>query len=224
MSKKFCNKCGKEINVDSNFCSSCGSNLKKTGKNNIKKNFSYFNLISVLLFLALAVIFYLGLTENKTNKSTSQPKNDPHAGMTNSNVIETIKTLEEHLKNDPNNEQFTLILANTLQDAKFFPRAIEMYKKYLKINSKNADAFVDLGICYFESGSSELAIAEMKNAIKVNKKHQMAYFNLGIVNLNLGNLEESEKNFKKAISVNPGNEVSAKAKEFINQHLEQKNN
>jgi len=97
-------------------------------------------------------------------------------------------------------------------------QAIIYYKKYLVLNEKDPDARVDLGICYFEQGDKDRAIAEMKRAITYAPKHQLAYFNLGIVTLSSGNLEEAASWFKKCIEVAPGTETARRAQELISQH------
>ena len=47
------------------------------------------------------------------------------------------------------------------------PRAIETYKKYLRLKPADADARVDMGICYYESGDSPTALKEMQTALNV---------------------------------------------------------
>jgi Tfp pilus assembly protein PilF len=98
------------------------------------------------------------------------------------------------------------------------PRAIDTYNKYLHLKPADADARVDLGICYYESGDSPTALKEMQTALTYDPKHQMALFNLGIVTLNQGNLAQSNEWFKKAIAVNPNTQVGQRAQQILTQH------
>ena len=113
MKKIFCRKCNAELIEQSKFCANCGTEINKSSKN------SPINIFAIVGIVALAIILYFALNENKVTNSPVS-KTDPHANVTNPEVISTIKTLEEHLKNDPNNLEFILALANSLQDARFF--------------------------------------------------------------------------------------------------------
>ena len=85
--------------------------------------------------------------------------------------------------------------------------------------SKNANARVDLGICYFESGDTENAISEIKIALKHDKNHQMAMFNLGIINLNIGKIEESKLWFQKQLNQIQKQTLPKKPKSFFRSML-----
>jgi tetratricopeptide (TPR) repeat protein len=109
-------------------------------------------------------------------------------------------------------------LANSLHDAKFYPRAIETYKKYLTVDPKNHDARVDLGICYFETGNDKQAVIEIETVIKKQPKHQMAVFNLGIIQLSLQNMPEAKKWLKKCVELDPQSTAGLRAQQILQQH------
>ncbi len=123
--------------------------------------------------------------------------------------------LEKDVRNNPNNKDLLLKLANTLNDNGFYQQAIVKYGDYLKINPGNADVIVDQGVCYFNLKQYEKAVEIFKNALKYDSTHQIAHFNLGIVNLNLGKKDEAVKWFKKVIELYPNSEFSKRAKEFV---------
>jgi len=82
----------------------------------------------------------------------------------------------------------------------------------------NADARVDMGVCYYNLGDFKTAISEMETALKYNPHHQIALLNLGIVNLSAGNLKESQDWLEKAVKENPDNDVGKRAKELLDSH------
>jgi len=106
-------------------------------------------------------------------------------------------------------------------------QAIIYYRKYLARNEKDADARVDMGICYFELSRRDTAqarsllttaIAEMEKAFAYNSKHQLACYNLGILNLSAGDLEKSNEWLKRCIDIAPNTEIAQKAQQLITQH------
>ncbi len=111
-----------------------------------------------------------------------------------------------------------LQLAHAQNDAGFYDKAISNYQKYLKSNPSDADARVDMGVCYFSLKDYKNAISAMKEALKYKPKHQIAHLNLGIVNLAAGNVEESKKWLQKAVDIDPNSDVGKKAKEILQSH------
>ena len=85
-------------------------------------------------------------------------------------------------------------------------------------NPANADARVDMGVCYYNLKNYPTAIAEMKKALEYSPRHQIAHLNLGIVNLTAGNLEDSKNWFQKAVDIDPDSEVGKRAKELLQSH------
>jgi tetratricopeptide (TPR) repeat protein len=138
-----------------------------------------------------------------------------------------IAPFERAVEENPNDPQAVLELANVLQDSRNFPRAVEMYKRYLETDPDNPNARVDLGICYFELGREDTihggtffaaAIREMGIAHEKHPDHQHAAFNLGIVNLSIGNLEESSKWFRRAVETDESSNLGKRAKDLLEQH------
>ncbi len=111
-----------------------------------------------------------------------------------------------------------LELAHLKNDSGLFEAAIKNYTTYLAKNPKNADARVDMGVCYFNLQDFPNAIKEMETALKYVPNHQIAHLNLGVVNLSAGNLEKSKEWLKKAYELNPNNEIGQKANQLLNNH------
>jgi tetratricopeptide (TPR) repeat protein len=108
-----------------------------------------------------------------------------------------------------------------LHDGLFYEKAIPYYKIFLAKNPGDANARVDLGICYKELGNFSEAKKEMKEALKYVPKHLYAIFNLGIVCLSEGNLNEANEWFKKTVALDPTSEVGKRAQQLLTQHNSQ---
>jgi tetratricopeptide (TPR) repeat protein len=132
-----------------------------------------------------------------------------------------IQALEKDVASHPNDMALTLQLANSLHDGLFYERAIPYYKMFLAKNPGDANARVDLGICYKELGNFSEAKKEMKEALKYTPKHLHANFNLGVVCLSEDNLHEANEWFKKTVALDPTSEVGKRAQQLLTQHNSQ---
>lgn len=237
---KACGKCGMENYPDASFCSSCGAQLKgsqkqqgkgqrqggkqEKGRDQKKKEASSSPIFSwkiIFGFLGFLIVLIVAL-ELFTNREQTPAGNQaatqqmPTADLA---IAGQITELEKTLAANPSDMQTILKLANLSHDGRFFDKAISNYKKFLEKNPKDANARVDLGICYFESGQSDLAQKEMLAALKDDPKHLQAHFNLGIVNLKERRIQEANDWFKKTIALAPaGSEIGVQAKQFLDQH------
>ena len=180
-----------------------------------------FYLLFVLILVGGLILYASGVFDQpvvtQTQDFSNSNNNNPHAGVDLSS-LEQINTLEEKVKNDPNNKELELQLAHLLNDSGLKTRAIEEYQKYLKMDPKDADVWVDMGVCYYETGKNQEAINSMERAIKIQPKHQIGNLNLGIVNMAAGNRAIAIKYLQRAIEIDSTNEIGQKAKDLIKSH------
>lgn len=157
------------------------------------------------------------------------PAVDEHAGHnheqqggTNTGVsldqINAINAMESEVLKDTTNSERVLQLAHMLNDSGFDERAIRYYRMYIKSNPGNADAIVDMGVCYFKLKDYITAKAVMRQGLKVNPQHQIAHFNLGIINLSAGSVDSAKIWWQKTIELGPETEIGNKAKQLLNSH------
>ncbi|MCW8802803.1 MAG: tetratricopeptide repeat protein, partial [Ignavibacteriaceae bacterium] len=132
--------------------------------------------------------------------------------------LDEIADLESKINTNPDDMESTLHLAHLLQDSGLLEKAIANYKKYLVKYPENADARVDMAICYYNLGDNTTAISEMETALKYQPKHQIAHLNLGIVNLTARNIEASKKWFRKTADLDPNSEAGKRAQELLSSH------
>jgi len=188
---------------------------QKTEKNLKPKQILIFTLVIIAIG---SILIYYGFESSTSRDSQVQNPQMQIESKIDLNAINEINQLENELKNDPNNEQKILRLANLSHDAGFFEKAISYYEKYLQLNPKDNDAEVDMGVCYFELKQYDKASSIFENVIKKNPRHQIAYLNLGIVNLTQANLEKAKEYFQKCIELGENTDAGKRAKELLKSH------
>jgi tetratricopeptide (TPR) repeat protein len=247
--KIICLQCGSALTRKDMVCPSCGvvvdwegtltavdttsqsNTQKKETRENISVTWSSklirktitvraLTIFGAIALIALAIIVYAVLIEKRpvvdvAQQQASQPVN------TQMQLPSDIQELENSVAANPDDMSLTLQLANSLHDRLFYDKAIPYYKAYLMMNPKDANARVDMGICYKEIGNFTEAESEMKMALHYVPNHLFAHFNLGIVYLNEGNLEESNKWFKRTVALDPNSEVGKRAQQLLTQHNSQ---
>lgn len=233
---KFCNQCGSKLEAHHKFCPECGAkiNVSKSSKSGTdsNQNISAVNgktlnpkIVYGILIGGVAVIALILLSSGMLDSSSgvvSSVNQNEQQSATNSGVnlnsLQMINELEEKVKQNPNDYQSLLELAHLKNDSGLFEAAIQNYKTYLEKNPADADARVDMGVCYFNLRDYPNAIKEMETALKYEPKHQIAHLNLGVVNLSAGNLAKSKEWLQKAYDLNPTNEIGQKAEQLLKNH------
>ncbi|MCX8057734.1 MAG: tetratricopeptide repeat protein [Ignavibacteria bacterium] len=171
-----------------------------------------------IFVLGIFLLFLYHSFEPETKQVVNQQPQIQNQPQVDLNAINEINRLEEEVKNNPNDKDNLLRLANLLHDSRFFERAISYYEKYLKLNPNDFDAQVDMGVCYFELQQLEKASSIFESVIKKNPKHQIAYLNLGIVALTKGEVEKSKEYFKKCIELGEHTDAGHRAAELLKSH------
>lgn len=232
---KFCNECGHKFEKEYKFCPECGTKVsgsKNSKSKNIESKVSSAKektldpkvLYGILIggFAVIAIIISTSGVLDSAPVNTSVMNQNQVAPNTNSGVnlnnMQMINDLETKIKQNPEDYNSLLQLAHLKNDSGLFEAAIQNYKTYLAKNPKDADARVDMGVCYFNLQDYPNAIKEMETALTYVPNHQIAHLNLGVVNLSAGNIEKSKEWLKKAYDLNPTSEVGKKAEQLLNNH------
>ncbi|MFZ1730591.1 MAG: tetratricopeptide repeat protein [Bacteroidota bacterium] len=174
--------------------------------------------ITIAAFILGGVVTAAFLQSTATAPSAVQDE----SGMTQQDSQLNIGRLNEAkaaLDANPDDQAAILVYANALHDAKMLDQAIAQYKRYLLSDPDNADARVDLGICYFEKQEFDSAIAEMERAVAKHPEHQLGMYNLGIVNLNSGNKEKAREWFTRARDFDPNSAYGQNAAKLLNEQF-----
>lgn len=231
---QFCSSCGVAVDWTEGIASGSPMNLrmestklelhgKNLRSNEASASWLLKSILGVVVIAALAVIGYeffieKGLSAGSTQQVLAQP--ETLTGEMAQKQTE-IQALEKDVASHPNDMTRTLQLANLLHDGLLYERAIPYYKMFLAKNPGDANAHVDLGICYKELGNFSEAKKEMKEALKYVPKHLHANFNLGIVCLSEGNPHEANEWFRKTVALDPTSEVGKRAQQLLTQHNSQ---
>lgn len=172
-----------------------------------------------IAILALVILLTSGVFESQPSVTSNISGNTQNneSGI-NLNNIQQINELEAKLKANPNDRETLLKLAHLQNDSGFYEKAIPLYQKYLAQVPSDADARIDMGVCYYNIRDYDSAIKEIKIALTYKPDHQIGNLNLGIVNLAAGNMKEAMKWLQKAVDLGPETDIGKRAKELLNSH------
>ncbi len=195
-----------------------------TNSKNVRKEEKLLDNKKILIFSSAIVVVFIfalvasGVFDSEVKENVTQMNNQTSTSSVNLANLEEITQLENKVSANPDDLESTLHLAHLQQDAGLSEKAIMNYKKYLTKFPENADARVDMAICYYNLNDYTTAISEMETAIKYEPKHQIAYLNLGIVNLAAKNIEASKAWFNKTRDLDPNSEAGKRAQELLSSH------
>ena len=120
-------------------------------------------------------------------------------------VFEEIKSLKAAIEKNPKDAASLIRLANMYHDARKFEEAVQFYKRGLEVTPKDVDARTDMGICLYEMGMADDAIAQFRTSLSYDSRHWQTWLNLGIVALSSKNdVKTATDAFSKVEQINPG--------------------
>jgi tetratricopeptide (TPR) repeat protein len=132
--------------------------------------------------------------------------------------IDEINQLEKEIEGNKANPEKLLRLANLTHSAGLFEKSITYYEDYLKIKPNDTDAWVDMGVCYFELKNLDKAEEIFLAAVKQSPEHQIAHLNLGVVNLSKGDIEKAKNWLQKCIALGEHTDAGHRASELLRTH------
>lgn len=94
-----------------------------------------------------------------------------------------------------------------------YDKAIEAYKKALKLDENLAEAYNGLGVVYSKLGRFDEAVGEFNTALQKSSEASHIYNNLGYAYYLQGQDDQSISAYKHALTLNPGNK---RAQENLN--------
>ncbi len=235
--KILCPQCNNEVKWNAEKCPSCGTEIdwagissrspEKAGRRADRRGedapraMASRAVIGVIILATAVVIVYEAVNGRRSISGSPGSSSMGDVQANDAQATAQIQALENSVAAHPEDLALTLQLANFLQDHSMFQKAIQYYSVYLAKNPKNADARVDMGICYKGIDDLNEAERQMKEALRYEPKHVNATFNLGIVCLDEGKVQESNEWFKKAVALDPNGEVGKKAGQLLAQHNSQ---
>ena len=177
-------------------------------------------IVLVIAIFAFVILFSSGVFDPDVRNvaNLNSGTNQSNGSGVDLNNLQKINDLQAKVDANPDDMGLLLELAHLKNDSGFYENAIQLYRKYLEKVPENADARIDMGVCYFNIGNYDTAITEMKKALEFQPNHQIGHLNLGIVNLTAGNIEEAKSWFQKTIELGPDTQVGQRAKELLSTH------
>ncbi len=82
-------------------------------------------------------------------------------------------------------------------------KAVEYYKKAVRINPNNAEAYYNLGNAYLSQGRLAMAAGEYSKAIRAKPNYAKAYGNLAVALAQMGWLDKAIENFRRVAELEP---------------------
>jgi tetratricopeptide (TPR) repeat protein len=171
-----------------------------------------------VLIVVFIILWSSGLLSSSVPEQVNQNQRVNQNSGIDLNNIKHMNELEAEVKNNPDDTAKLLELAHLKNDSGLYEQAIVDYRKYLGKIPSDADARIDMGVCFYNLHNYDEAIKQMETAVKYSPKHQIGYLNLGIVNLTAGNFEKSKEWLKKAVEIDPNSEAGKKAQELLESH------
>ena len=134
--------------------------------------------------------------------------------------MQQIQELSEYVRNNPEDMNAVLRLANFAFDAQIWPRAAELYEIYVAKNPGDADVLTDLGVCRREMGQAEEALASFDLAITADAKHWQSQFNRVVVlTFDLERFDQAREGLASLQALQPGNESVARLSEELERRV-----
>jgi tetratricopeptide (TPR) repeat protein len=111
------------------------------------------------------------------------------------------------LLNGCKEEDYLIDRGNREAKAGNYKAAIKRYDDVLKINPRNANAYYNRGIVWFEMGEMDNAISDYTKALEIDKELTEAYFNRAFIWRSKGNYDRAISDYTKALLLNPNNSL-----------------
>ena len=114
-----------------------------------------------------------------------------------------LATLRKAVKNDPDNADKRLSLAEACVTRGDFIGALDQTKSVLQKNANHMHAINLQGIAHARQGIDECAMHEFERALQVDADDAETLLNIGFLRSKLGQYNEAELNYKHVLELNP---------------------
>ncbi len=169
----------------------------------------HFAVSAVIAFSFAAV---LSCSREETTVDTSAKTSSPVGPLIDPNFKGTV--LDE-LEIDSDDPQELALHGDQYFESRQYAMAIEIYEKVLKLNPNDVDTYNDLGLAYFYSGKSNIAVDRLKRGTEVVPSYQRIWLSLGFVLLSEGRGMEAKPVLQKAVELDPESTVGREASNML---------
>ena len=119
----------------------------------------------------------------------------------NNQVDEAINSYQNAIKLNKNEDTY-LKIGNIYYEKEEYHKALDFYKKVIKIDMNNEDALIGIGYSYYHLERYHRGISFLKKALILNNQNNEAYSGLGYCYLMSNEYRKAIKSFKKSIELN----------------------
>jgi tetratricopeptide (TPR) repeat protein len=173
----------------------------------VNKNNLLFLLFGLLLGFVVAYLAFDVMSARQPQRRVAGAGGqNPPAAQQPPVPMDQIQQLRAQVKANPEDATAILRLANLNFDIQSFPRARELYERYLELRPETPDILSDLGVCYRALREYEQALAVFHRAQEQAPDHWQALYNeVVILVFDLGRFEEAEEVLQKLQQLQPEN-------------------
>jgi hypothetical protein len=128
----------------------------------------------------------------------------PGGGGAGGPAMAEVRELTERVKNNPDDAEAVALLADMNFNIRNWPRAEELYNRYLELQPGDPDVMTNLSVCYRESGKLEQALDLVRQVQKVAPGHWPSVYNEVAVLLDLKRPAEAAEALVRLRRLQPG--------------------
>ena len=197
----------------------------------MKDNLKWLILLPVLVAVVVLAIFIPRLVSSGSSSASTVDQNNQLVQQQIDQDKTTITNYQDLTRKNPNDQLALKSLGDTYTDlgdqqsaagksndaAYSYKFAVDQYRQYLKLNSKDTEVRIDLGYAYTQLNMGDVARREFQTAIAQQPNNQRAWLNVGYLELQTGKVDESKDPLNKAISLNPNSQYGQDAKQLLDQ-------
>ena len=181
---------------------------------------SYKKLIVVGIIALLAVIISVAvITTEDPYKPAQQARKTPRSSTSPAGPLVDVNpnriVAMEQIIADTDDPEALAILGDRYFESRNYAQAIEAYKKVLELDPENVDTYNDLGLAYYYTKKSMLAVDTLRKGTEVRSDYQRIWLSLGFVSMSTGNNEEGKAALAKALELDPDSDMGQEAKRML---------
>jgi tetratricopeptide (TPR) repeat protein len=180
--------------------------------NNYRKYLKTAVHFAVFAIIAFSFAAVSSCSREETTVDTSAKISSPVGPLVDPNFKGTV--LDE-LEIDSNDPQALALHGDQYFESRQYAMAIEIYEKVLKLNPNDVDTYNDLGLAYFYTGKSNIAVDRLKRGTEVVPSYQRIWLSLGFVLLSEGRGREAKPVLQKAVELDPESTVGREASSML---------
>jgi cytochrome c-type biogenesis protein CcmH/NrfG len=144
--------------------------------------------------------------------ATQQPTPEQLAHM----AEKQAEPLLQKLQSRPDDPELLSSIGNAYYDGQQYDKAIDYYKRSLKIQPANVDVRSDMATCLWYKNDADAAIAEFEKSLKFNPQHASTLYNMGVVKWQgKGDPKGAVQAWEKLLQTNPNYQNKARVMELI---------